>query len=426
MDYSSDSDDMPPLVADYSSDEDDRNPIISSGVAMTPGFLNKPSMTGKNGKSSNEVTQGTATIHNASSSVAAPVALGGTNEKKKSKKKRKKQKQNKVKPITREDVLSLDSGSDDGTDAEDLHHRDMAAVRIQKVLRGRRVFKEHCAVLSERRSDRHSVTERWGTLCDRLRKFRVPAPFSWLDEKMEWDMVLSNKELEELLGAEAVKERMELHHFVNKRDHVVLDKNIDHDMTACESRGGGAVVNGEADGGTGVPESPVLCTDDKIMLTHTDGGDSIITGVEDEDYDTDEEIYTHDQDDEDGDGGMGFELVEISDSVRRWLQKAESTFTGQFWRRMTQLAAGGNTYALKKRLKGSTHPIYESKLNRGDRILWTELVRRGEGRTVLVSVVPYLLLTWKVKHVEICMQKTRRLYVKERHCVVMLDGGNVS
>ena len=67
--------------------------------------------------------------------------------------------------------------------------------------------------------------------------------------------------------------------------------------------------------------------------------------------------------------------VEMSRSVVKWLGLADHRYKCMFDERMGQLASGARSYALSKRLQGTTTPVYESKLF-GFRILWTPVRRQ--------------------------------------------------
>ena len=73
----------------------------------------------------------------------------------------------------------------------------------------------------------------------------------------------------------------------------------------------------------------------------------------------------------------------ITDSVTKWLDRSDVRLSEIFAKRVEQLASGQRSYALCKRLMGSTRPIFESKLDAGQRILWT-LLRQGEKQSILV------------------------------------------
>eukprot|EP01032_Pedospumella_encystans_P029365 gene29365-33162_t len=69
------------------------------------------------------------------------------------------------------------------------------------------------------------------------------------------------------------------------------------------------------------------------------------------------------------------DAVELSQAVVRWLDKADETYRAIFHKKVTRLAQGSRSYALSKRLKGCEYYICESKLDAGQRILWTYLSR---------------------------------------------------
>jgi hypothetical protein len=84
--------------------------------------------------------------------------------------------------------------------------------------------------------------------------------------------------------------------------------------------------------------------------------------------------------------------IELSQAVTKWLEKADAKYRQLFCRRMEQLAGGYRSYALSKRLSHCRHPIYESKLDAGQRILWTKL-RRGEPHEQRYSILVRAELT---------------------------------
>ena len=71
--------------------------------------------------------------------------------------------------------------------------------------------------------------------------------------------------------------------------------------------------------------------------------------------------------------------IELTQSVVKWLEKADSKYRDMFRRVVEKLANGERSYALSKRLSHCIHPVFEAKLDAGQRILWTK-VQRGERR----------------------------------------------
>jgi hypothetical protein len=67
--------------------------------------------------------------------------------------------------------------------------------------------------------------------------------------------------------------------------------------------------------------------------------------------------------------------VELAQSVVKWLDKADAAYHDMFYKKIESLAGGARSYALSKRLKNCAIPIFESKLDGGQRILWTKVKR---------------------------------------------------
>jgi hypothetical protein len=78
------------------------------------------------------------------------------------------------------------------------------------------------------------------------------------------------------------------------------------------------------------------------------------------------------------------ENIELSVGVVRWLDQAETHLRRMFLKRIQQLAEGQRSYALSKRLQYvGACPMFESKLDKGMRILWT-LLERDRKHSILV------------------------------------------
>jgi hypothetical protein len=69
----------------------------------------------------------------------------------------------------------------------------------------------------------------------------------------------------------------------------------------------------------------------------------------------------------------------------RWLDRADAEYRAMFHKKVALLAQGNRTYALSKRLKHCAVPIFETKLDAGQRILWTQLARGESQLHLLVS-----------------------------------------
>ena len=76
--------------------------------------------------------------------------------------------------------------------------------------------------------------------------------------------------------------------------------------------------------------------------------------------------------------------VELTHGVCKWLEQAEANYREMFASRIARLAHGDSTYALAKPLHTSTYRVFEAKLDAGQRILWTKILRESTS-TILVS-----------------------------------------
>lgn len=85
-----------------------------------------------------------------------------------------------------------------------------------------------------------------------------------------------------------------------------------------------------------------------------------------------------------GNNGSPVAAVEYSQSVDRWLDKADAAYRSMFYKRVARLAEGSRSYALSKCLKHCEFPICETKLDAGQRILWT-FIWRDRKQHVMVS-----------------------------------------
>jgi hypothetical protein len=84
--------------------------------------------------------------------------------------------------------------------------------------------------------------------------------------------------------------------------------------------------------------------------------------------------------------------VELAHGVWKWLEQADANYREMFASRISRLAHGDSTYALAKHLHTTSYRVYEAKLDAGQRILWTKILRESTP-TILVSY-PTLYLTY--------------------------------
>eukprot|EP00546_Thalassionema_frauenfeldii_P011581 CAMPEP_0178925970 /NCGR_PEP_ID=MMETSP0786-20121207/18238_1 /TAXON_ID=186022 /ORGANISM="Thalassionema frauenfeldii, Strain CCMP 1798" /LENGTH=1471 /DNA_ID=CAMNT_0020600971 /DNA_START=303 /DNA_END=4718 /DNA_ORIENTATION=+ len=70
----------------------------------------------------------------------------------------------------------------------------------------------------------------------------------------------------------------------------------------------------------------------------------------------------------------------LTSEALKWLRmQKDQKYRNLFHKRIDQLAKGGQSYCLSKKLKGSKHGAFETKLDKGQRIIWTQ---RGTERMI--------------------------------------------
>lgn len=106
-------------------------------------------------------------------------------------------------------------------------------------------------------------------------------------------------------------------------------------------------------------------------------------GGEEEDLDDLEEGEGAEDDDDIIGGKPGDAVVcniLLTAEALKWLRiRKDEKYRSLFYDRIDQLARGGKSYCLSKRLKGSKHGALETKLDKGQRIIWTQ---RGNERMI--------------------------------------------
>ena len=76
--------------------------------------------------------------------------------------------------------------------------------------------------------------------------------------------------------------------------------------------------------------------------------------------------------------------IEISKAVEKWRHNVDSSVKDIFYRCVDRLASGRESYSTAKRLQGVPLPIFEMKLTKGCRIIYTRLKRGSESPSILV------------------------------------------
>ena len=114
--------------------------------------------------------------------------------------------------------------------------------------------------------------------------------------------------------------------------------------------------------------------------------------------------------------------VEMSRSVVKWLGLADHRYKCMFDERVGQLASGARSYALSKRLQGTTAPVYESKLF-GFRILWTSV--RGQDRTEPTVFVWYVCthdrISYYADRIDISLSRMVQRPALSDHCMLLTE-----
>jgi hypothetical protein len=84
--------------------------------------------------------------------------------------------------------------------------------------------------------------------------------------------------------------------------------------------------------------------------------------------------------------------VELAQSAIKWLSTADTSYRMLFQQKIAQLTEGERSYGLSKRLRhAGTWPIFQTKLDKGVRILWTRL-KRDSDHNILVCTFCNLFL----------------------------------
>eukprot|EP00548_Thalassiothrix_antarctica_P009031 CAMPEP_0194155752 /NCGR_PEP_ID=MMETSP0152-20130528/65748_1 /TAXON_ID=1049557 /ORGANISM="Thalassiothrix antarctica, Strain L6-D1" /LENGTH=1150 /DNA_ID=CAMNT_0038862877 /DNA_START=111 /DNA_END=3563 /DNA_ORIENTATION=+ len=89
--------------------------------------------------------------------------------------------------------------------------------------------------------------------------------------------------------------------------------------------------------------------------------------------------YSEDMIGESADEVKVLTILLTSESLKWLRMQKDQKYRELFHKRINQLANGGQSYCLSKRLKGSRHGAFETKLDKGQRIIWTQ---RGKERMI--------------------------------------------
>eukprot|EP00547_Thalassionema_nitzschioides_P017852 CAMPEP_0194239112 /NCGR_PEP_ID=MMETSP0158-20130606/5677_1 /TAXON_ID=33649 /ORGANISM="Thalassionema nitzschioides, Strain L26-B" /LENGTH=1368 /DNA_ID=CAMNT_0038973517 /DNA_START=483 /DNA_END=4585 /DNA_ORIENTATION=- len=117
--------------------------------------------------------------------------------------------------------------------------------------------------------------------------------------------------------------------------------------------------------------------EDEALAANADFDDS----VQDIELEKNDHIvtYTEDMIGESSTEAKVLPILLTSEAVKWLRMQKDQKYRELFHKRIDQLAKGGQSYCLSKKLKGSNHGAFETKLDKGQRIIWTQ---RGTERMI--------------------------------------------
>jgi hypothetical protein len=147
-------------------------------------------------------------------------------------------------------------------------------------------------------------------------------------------------------------------------------------------------------------EESILQDITTTVISATSISSSDLEDVEDTDYDYDDvpidciitnnnnqQFSNEDDINDNNEYKFEFDCVELAQSVVKWLDSADGKYRFLFHKRLQQLVKGERSYALSKRLQHCDIPVYESKLDRGQRILWTHITRSTSTNLLVINYI---------------------------------------
>lgn len=255
--------------------------------------------------------------------------------------------------------------------------RQKSALFIQTVFRRYLVLKNHGEELKTRLKTLKYFVSYWGSIARILRRKpteeNAPKFFSWFEEKNRFDMVLYASDI--AVGDEDVV----------LSDQQKIFQSVTTEEIRKQDQSQGAVIEQDEQGSSGISSKVTEMAGDFINtqsreLSLDELGISDIEDTNNEDVD----LYLSETT-QNIENVAAVLNVEFTETVMKWLQNADSRYRIMFSDRIERLAQGERSYMLAKRLKGCNSPVFETKLDRGQRILWTQLRRKNENPSIIVS-----------------------------------------
>jgi hypothetical protein len=224
-----------------------------------------------------------------------------------------------------------------------------AALRVQSLHRRRVAGRLTAGARREKEAIRWNFYSVWKGLTDELaaKPLNPKDRFLWAEEKDKLDIVLSTLRLEE----QEAKEKMEFESREEGRYRALVEAAKDMKLA------GGADEEKQTYEPSALPD---LAFQDAAEEEEEEG--------------------------EDGPPAAPLDQADFANRVYDWFERADQNYKEMFLNRLEKILSGSRTYSVAKRLAGCDYSVFEAKLDRGTRVLWSELRRLGENPLIFVSL----------------------------------------
>ena len=237
--------------------------------------------------------------------------------------------------------------------------QEKSAIRIQALCRRFCVRRKYGVQLAERMQNWATFTNSWGSVMKILRRkpgdYGAPELFSWFEQKSRFDMVLNS----------ATPDMV-----VKENDTFISDQQKLFQCVATEEM----LENGNGNESNTIDQDIIEPSVKELSLSANEAqhinviNNPYVSSVGDDgQYRAPPVLH-----------------VEFTETVMKWLHNADTRYRVMFSNRIERLAQGERSYMLAKRLKGCNNPVFETKLDAGQRILWTHLLRANENPSIIV------------------------------------------